>query len=84
MVGDSLRAISGGLLQCLAQRLLALWFHHAEALTPFQMHQRRKRKRVAEEEENKGGCLATSKNERKGSGLAELGLCVGFPLPTLH
>lgn len=35
MVGDLLRAISSGLLQCLAQRLLALWFHHAEALTPF-------------------------------------------------
>lgn len=35
MVGDSLRAISSGLLQCLAQRLLAPWFHHAEALTPF-------------------------------------------------
>ena len=35
IVGDSLRAISSGLLQCLAQRLLALCFLHAEALTPF-------------------------------------------------
>lgn len=46
MVGDSLRAISSGLLQCLARRLLALWFHHAEALTPFRCSKRRKRKRL--------------------------------------
>lgn len=79
IVGDSLRAISSGLLQCLAQRLLALWFHHAEALTPFRCTKRRKRKR----EQKKEGCLATLKRE-EGSRLAELGLCVGFPLPTLH
>lgn len=35
IVRDSLRAISSGLLLCLAKRLFALWFHHAEALTPF-------------------------------------------------
>lgn len=58
-VGDSLRAISSGLLQCLAQRLLALWFHHAEALTPFRCtkggRERGSRK--------KDGCLATQKGE---------------------
>lgn len=42
MVGDSLRAISSGLLQCLAQRLSALWFHHAEALTPFRCRKGRR------------------------------------------
>ncbi len=48
-------------------------------IDPFQMHERRKKKRVPKKE----GCLATPKRE-EGSGLAELGLCVGFPLPTLH
>lgn len=47
MVGDSLRAISSGLLQCLAQRLLALWFHHAEALTPFRCTKRKEEKEGA-------------------------------------
>lgn len=61
MVGDSLRAISSGLLQCLAQRLLALWFHHAEALTPFRCtkgrreRECRKKRGLPSDAETRGG-----------------------------
>lgn len=46
---------------------------------PFQMQERKKRKRVL----NKESCLVALKRD-EGSELAELGLCVGFPLPALH
>lgn len=53
MVSESLRVISSGLLQCLAQRLLALWFHHAGALTPFRCSKRKKRKRLQKKKPKK-------------------------------
>lgn len=63
MAGDSLRAISSGLLQCLAQRLLALWFQHTEALTPFRHTKGGREKKGAEKKRE--GCLATARGEEK-------------------
>lgn len=58
--GGSLSAISSGLLQCLAQRLLAPWFHHAEALTPFR-GTKGGRERGCRKKKKKESCLATPK-----------------------